>query len=161
MPKQPLPDIAPERWHEHPAWTRQAYDALVGFHDRYRRETSRLVAAAADEQITREELLRDCTTLEDRLHTHEAVEEQGLYPFIEQRFDVELEPLRLEHQELNSCIDKLKAMLATPGIERHLLRRELARLDQTLREHLRAEEAVCVPALLAISAADFHTLTGD
>jgi iron-sulfur cluster repair protein YtfE (RIC family) len=156
---RPLPAIPPDQWSSHPAWETRAYPALVGFHDRYRRETSRLVAAAQDAAVSQAELTDSCTRLREDLHNHEAVEEQVLYPWIEEHYAVELGAQREQHAALNRQLDRVIEL--APVSPRAALRGELAELDRILRDHLAAEEALCVPVLLGMSAEEFAGVVGD
>jgi iron-sulfur cluster repair protein YtfE (RIC family) len=156
---RPLPAIPPDQWSSHPAWETRAYPALVGFHDRYRRETSRLVAAAQDAAVSRAELIDSCTRLRELLHNHEAVEEQVLYPWIEKQYALELGAQREQHAALNRQLDRVIEL--APASPRPALRSELTQLERILRDHLAAEEAQCVPALLDMSPEQFAEVVGD
>jgi len=155
------PVIPAAQWHSHPCWTRQAYGPLVGFHDGYRRETARLVAAAMDPAVSSAELEKACRELAGKLHAHEQVEEQQLYPWLESHFTIVLATQRAEHAALNACLDRAIAQLGRPAAQRPEHRAALLELDSALRSHLAAEEGICVPALLELPAEAFHALTGD
>jgi hypothetical protein len=159
MTRRALPDLPASRWHLHPAWESQAYDALVGFHDRYRRETSRLVAAAQDPKVAAGELRDAVRGLEEILHNHEGVEEGGLYPWIAARYDVDFTAMCAEHARLNEQLAATGAYLGEADPVRPVARDHLVRLDQLLRAHLAAEEALCVPVLLELSADAYADLT--
>lgn len=160
MSKRRLPEeLVPSSWSAHPSWAAYAYPALVGFHDRYRRETSRLVAAAMDEAVPVGSLRDACAELREHLHNHEAVEEQGLYPWIEARYDVDLSTQVAEHARLNEALEVVARRL-TGGGDRAALRDDLVALDQCLRAHLAEEERLCVPALLAASTDELGALLG-
>jgi len=159
MSRRLLPELPASRWPSHPAWETQAYPALVGFHDRYRRETRRLVAAAQDAAVSAAELGADCARLRERLHNHEAVEEQVLYLWIEQQYAVDLAAQRAQHAALNEQLDRVLQRVA--GAPRPIIRSELNELDRILCAHLDAEEAICVPVLLEMSAEMFAAVVGD
>lgn len=160
MSRRQFPEgLEPDTWASHPAWSTQAYPALVGFHDRYRRETARLVAAAMDDAESIGELRDACVQLSEHLHNHEAVEEQGLYPWIEGRYGLDLSAQVSQHARLNEVLVSVLEHLEGDG-GRAELRQRLVVLDDCLQTHLTAEERICVPALLAATADEFAALVG-
>jgi hypothetical protein len=160
-----VPNIPRENWAAHPRFRTQAL--LLGSHANFRRVSRYLV-----DQASREEFV-GLHSLFDRwiaaMRSHEAYEEQKLYPYLEYRWGVSLDEARTGHDELHARADDVVEAfrsLARPADPAdpadptetppdNPLLRALQAHDRTLDAHLDVEEEAVVPLLLALDPEEF------
>ncbi len=158
-----VPQIPREDWQAHPRFRTQAL--LLGSHANFRRVSRYLIDRADREQFV------GLHSLFDRwiaaMRSHEAYEEQKLYPYLEYRWGVSLDEARSGHHELHARADEVVEAfrsLARPAdpasspdnTSDNPLFRALQAHDHTLSEHLDLEEEAVVPLLLALDPKEFH-----
>jgi len=157
-----VPSIPRAEWTAHPRFPTQAL--LLGSHANFRRVSRHLIDKAAQEELV------GLHSLFDRwiaaMRSHEAYEEQKLYPYLEHRWGVSLDNARTGHLELHSRADavaeafKVSAHPADPanparGSEGNAVLRALTAHDLTLDAHLNLEEEAVIPLLLALEPDEF------
>ncbi len=153
---EPLPR---DRWAEHPHFPSQVL--LLGSHENFRRISKALLAAGVERRAG----LSSAASLEARqrmfdqwqrsMRSHEHYEEHKLYPFLRHRFGVSTDPLERGHRTLHKIARDLRGA-ATEG-EQARWAATMARFDVVLHEHLRDEEDLVIPCLLALEPREFNT----
>lgn len=153
---EPLPR---DRWAEHPHFPSQVL--LLGSHDNFRRISKTLVAASVGSRSG----LLSASSLEARqrlfdqwqrsMRSHEHYEEDKLYPFLQHRFGVSTALLERGHETLHEIGRDLRSAAAEGEEDRWAA--TMARFDVVLHEHLRDEEDLVIPCLLALTPREFST----
>ncbi|MBK9032400.1 MAG: hemerythrin domain-containing protein [Myxococcales bacterium] len=167
------PHVARAEWSSHPHFPSQVL--LLGSHENFRRvsrEVAALAARPADTAIAEQLFLRWMSAM----RSHEAYEEHKLYPFLARRACVDTRPAERGHaalheaeREVRACFDRCRtssrARDAGHEAARAALGAALRDHDRLLDAHLRLEEELVIPALLALSPAEFddyyHSPIGD
>lgn len=145
-------------WGRDPAWSKQAFEPMLAGHDALRVAAAALVPLVAELETPPQELIDAVQQLASQLRTHHAVEEHLLYPWVEQRFDVELGPLSGEHRALEAAFAGIDAILGEGRPAPGALRDAAVALDADLRAHLRREEDLFVPILLSLPGPEWVEL---
>jgi len=151
-----VPIISRDKWKSHANYPSQAL--LLGSHEGFRRVSRYLIDQARglkpDDATT--PLRQLFTRWRGAMRSHEGYEEGRLYPFLELRWGVQLDPLEQQHKHLGELArtvmrswDGDKAALVT-ALEAH---------DLALVAHLNAEEERVIPMLLELSRAEFEIYT--
>ncbi len=162
-----------DRWAAHPRFPAQAL--LLGSHQSFRRVSARLVAQAdAGEPVT--DIAWTFRYWKRAMRGHEGYEEHKLYPYLTARWGLSCSALERGHRSLavadRAVRDHFGAAAFRPpeppgraGAQPEVRgeRAASARLadalrthDHILRDHLEAEEALVVPALLALEPDEFR-----
>lgn len=143
-------ELPREQWASHPRYATQAL--LVGSHRNFRLTSQRLIELAdRDEDLAL--MQRRFRFWKAAMHSHERYEEHKLYPFLEARFDgLRCDRLRDGHERLAATEVEVRNAETAPE-----LAAALRAHDEVLNVHLDEEEAVVVPALLALSPDEFLT----
>ena len=152
--------VSRERWAEHPRFPGQAL--LLGSHENFRRLSRALVAASprsggrglGELAGTSLDMRRN---LFDRwqwaMRSHEHYEENKLYPFLRHRFGVQTAELEAGHRALHAIEHDLRG--AVDDRDEVSWAISMARYDVVLHEHLRDEEDLVIPCLLALEPREF------
>lgn len=142
---EPLPR---ERWAEHPRFPSQVL--LLGSHQNFRRISKALVSGEPASLEARQRLFRQW---QSAMRSHEHYEEEKLYPFLRHRFGVITSGLEHGHAALHEIERELGA--AYDERDESSWARTMARYDVVLHEHLRDEEDIVIPCLLALEPREF------
>ena len=123
-------------------------------HDAFRRELALIrVEVARSGPVLGAQLRVNCLSLCAGLHGHHVREDQGMFPGLEQHRP-DLAPviveLRAEHERMAALLDRLREVLADPGLERAVLVAAVERLTGEVESHLDHEEAALLPVLDAM-----------
>jgi len=125
-------------------------------HDAFRRELELIRAeVAAAGPVLGAQLRVNCLTLCAGLHGHHIREDAGMFPGIgEHRADLApvLDRLAAEHRAIAALLDRLRAALGDPGLDRAALLAEVGRLTSDLERHLAYEEEQLIPVLDGVPA---------
>lgn len=148
-------DLPRHAWPDHPRYPRQVL--LLRAHEYFRR-TSRDLVRRADAG-------RDAAAIgwvfgawKSAMSGHERYEEHKLYPYLEARWGLSCDPLRAGHHQLSELDAAVRAAVADcDGPASAALHAALSIHDAALSAHLDVEEALVVPALLALSPDEFET----
>ncbi len=157
-PKTPV--IARAEWPKHPHYPAQVL--LLGSHKNFRAVSEYLATEAEthDDPARLESLYRQWI---GAMRSHEAYEENKLYPYLAWRWDVSFASAEAGHVALHERhADVLSAFSAirTDGLTdatRSALMSALRAHDEILRAHLEVEEDLVIPLLLALSPDEFRT----
>lgn len=142
---EPIPR---ERWAEHPHYPSQVL--LLGSHQSFRRVSKALVANPPPSLDSGQQVFEQW---QRSMRSHERYEEHKLYPFLRHRFGVKTAALERGHEALHALgADLGKSFRA--GDEASW-RATMGRYDVVLHEHLRDEEDLVIPCLLALSPREF------
>ncbi len=150
-------------WPAHPHYPAQVL--LVRSHESFR-YVSRWLLARAEAGEPTGPIERTFRDWKSAMRGHEAYEEHKLYPYLEARWGLSCAPLQAGHhalsaaeaQVLAACEPDAAAPEAQPAASVNpALVAALRHHDAVLHAHLDAEEAVVIPALLALSPAEFAT----
>lgn len=149
-----------ERWAEHPRFPSQAL--LLGSHENFRL-LSKAIVAASPKGGGRGAGELAGASLEARLdlfdrwqwamRSHEHYEEHKLYPFLRHRFGVKTAHLEAGHRALHANEVDLRG--AVDERDEESWATSMARYDVVLHEHLRDEEDLVIPCLLALEPREF------
>jgi hypothetical protein len=142
---EPLPR---ERWAEHPRFPSQVL--LLGSHQNFRRISKALVASDPASLEARQRLFDQW---QRAMRSHEHYEEQKLYPFLRHRFGVQTALLEAGHAALHEIERELRR--AFGAADDVAWAKTMARYDVVLHEHLRDEEDLVIPCLLALEPREF------
>ena len=146
------PIVARDQWSSHPNYPDQVL--LLGSHKNFRRISSVLIEAARNK-----EPLASIKNLYHRwisaMRSHEAYEEQKLYPYLSQRWGVSFEASETGHDELHVAHDKVLSAFST-GLG---VLEALKHHDEVLCAHLVIEEDQVIPLLLSLTPAEFKAYT--
>jgi hypothetical protein len=142
---EPLPR---ERWAEHPRFPSQVL--LLGSHQNFRRISKALVASAPASLEARQRLFDQWQAA---MRSHEHYEERKLYPFLRHRFGVKTVLLEEGHAALHTIERELRR--AFDADDQAAWAKTMARYDVVLHEHLRDEEDLVIPCLLALEPREF------
>jgi len=149
-----------ERWAEHPRYPSQTL--LLGSHRNFREISRALVAASLSDTPPRSPASaasaldvrqRLFDQWQSAMRSHEAYEEHKLYPFLRHRFGVETGSLEAGHQTLHVIAGELRGASREGDDARWSAR--IRRYDVLLHEHLRDEEDLVIPCLLALEPREF------
>lgn len=142
-------------WSAHPNYPRHLL--LVRSHAGFRRTSQQLIdRAEAGEDAQRIEW--GFRMLKWAMRGHEGYEEHKLYPFLEARWALNCDSLRAGHEALAQADERVhSAATESVGAATTALVDALVAHDTILEAHLDAEEALVVPALLALSPTEFDT----
>lgn len=167
-----VPDIPRDSWSEHPHYETQTL--LLGSHEAFRRRSAWMIerienldpSDAADARRRKRWLARSSTEFDwwmAGMKGHERYEENKLYRFLVKRYDVSLEALEQGHRILDEHKGRVRAAYrqamaaATDPAEAVASLLGALRAHRTvLLEHLRNEEDLVIPMLLALSPAEFR-----
>lgn len=157
-PKTPV--IARSEWSKHPHYPAQVL--LLGSHENFRAVSEYLVAEAEvhDSPDRLEVLYRQWI---GAMRSHEAYEENKLYPYLAWRWDVSFASAEAGHVALHERHAEVLSAFAdirTDGLSqntRSTLVAALRKHDEILRAHLEVEEDLVIPLLLALSPDEFRT----
>ncbi|WP_207916903.1 hemerythrin domain-containing protein [Micromonospora sp. KC723] len=127
--------------------------ALVAVHDAFRRELAliRQEVAAAGPTVGAQ-MRVTCLTICEGLRGHHEREDAGMFAWLAaHRTDLApvLARLDAEHRAMAALLDELRIVLATPAVDREVLRAEVERLTGQVEAHLAYEEEHLVPLLNA------------
>lgn len=145
-----------EQWADHPRYPQQVL--LLGSHRQFR-HLSRVLTQRAENG-------GDTTAIrwlfeqwkQMMTHGHERYEEHKLYPYLEARWGISCSDLREGHADLHACDAAVREALAASGSDASPALAEALRAhDAVLNAHLDLEEAVVIPALLALAPEEFET----
>jgi hypothetical protein len=154
-------------WPDHPNYPRHLL--LVRSHEGFRRASRRLVERA-EAGHDAEAIGWGFRTLKWAMHGHERYEEHKLYPYLEARWPLSCDALRAGHERLAEADQVVShAVTDADGPATAALVEALEAHDAILNAHLDEEEALVVPALLALTPAEFdayynrdiHSLLAD
>lgn len=134
-------------WAAHPKFPEQVL--LLGSHASFR-ATSRRLIERARQGASRANLLSTFSLWKSAMAGHERYEEYKLYPYLEHRWGLDTAPLAQGHEALAEA-DRRVRQSDGPA-----LLQALEHHDRVLLEHLELEESVVIPALLALSSAEFE-----
>ena len=150
------PQIPREQWEAHRNYPAQTL--LLGSHENFRILALRVLELAAESPARAERLFRRWMYA---MGSHERYEETKLYPYLEKRWGVSMDPLKDGHEALGErkaeVFDAFAGALEREGgdDEEKRLRRALFAFGQTLREHLDLEEETVIPLLLELEPDEF------
>jgi hypothetical protein len=168
----PVPDIPRETWIEHPHYGTQTL--LLGSHDAFRRRSDWMIERIedldpgddADTRRRKRWLARSSTEFDwwmAGMKGHERYEENKLYRFLVRRYDVEVDALEEGHRVLNEHKRRVQdgyrhsmSAAADPGASIRALLTAMREHRTILRDHLRDEEDMVIPMLLALTPAEFR-----
>ncbi|MCH9684301.1 MAG: hemerythrin domain-containing protein [Deltaproteobacteria bacterium] len=157
VPTSPRPLSLPrEQWRRHPHFATQTL--LLGSHENFRRISTMLVDNAG-QAATQAWIGRLYAQWIAAMRSHEAYEEYKLYPFLTRRWGLSFAEAEAGHQRLHACDGEVRAAFDRgrgEGDSPDVLRIALERHDGVLREHLRHEEDLVIPALLALTPREFE-----
>jgi hypothetical protein len=88
------------------------------------------------------------------MRSHEHYEESKLYPFLRRRFGVKTAHLESGHQTLHAIEVELRAAAAERDEQAWAI--VMNTYDRVLDGHLRAEEDLVIPCLLALEPSEFR-----
>lgn len=137
-------------WEAHPNYPHNVL--LLGSHRNFR-AMSRQLVAHAEASVGASSILSNFSWWKSAMRSHEHYEEAKLYPYLQRRWGLDCELLVAGHEALTIAD---AAVRAARGAE---LTRALEEHHATLIEHLEAEEALVIPALLALSRDEFEDYT--
>ncbi len=141
-----LEPVARERWADHPRFPDQAL--LLGSHENFRRISKVLVAGIS--VAVRDDLFH---RWQAAMRSHEHYEEHKLYPFLRHRFGVKTAKLEAGHGALHAIeVELRRASAERDGAS---WATSMAQYDAVLHEHLRDEEDLVIPCLLALESSEF------
>jgi hypothetical protein len=148
--------IAPPRlprseWPTHPHFPRQTL--LLGGHESFRR-TSRVLIDQAVSGRSPDALGWLFRAWKAAMHSHERYEEHKLYPYLEARWDLSMAPARVGHDQLAER--ERDVFAALDGSDASAIEAAFRAHDAVLCPHLDLEEELVIPALLALSPAEFE-----
>lgn len=151
-----LPQLPRAQWESHPNFPRQTL--LLGSHINFRRISRYIIDHVSASTVS--ELRRLYRRWMMAMRGHEAYEERKLYPFLERRWGLSFADALEGHEELHRREERVFAgfdgCLRDPSAANLAqLRVILTAYDKTLHEHLELEEDLVIPALLALSRAEF------
>ena len=144
-----------EQWTAHPRYPQQVL--LLGAHRQFRHLSRRLAqrAARGGDTTAIRRLFEPWKHM--MTHGHERYEEHKLYPYLEARWGISCDALRAGHADLHACDAAVRAALDSSGSDASpALAAALQAHDDALSAHLDQEEAVVIPALLALSPEEFE-----
>jgi len=147
-----------DAWASHPHFPHQTL--LLGSHEAFRTTSRTLVDRArrgGDTAALRWVFLR----WKAAMGNHEHYEEGKLYPYLEARWGLDLDPARAGHTAVAEAEEAVLRAATVDGPATEALARALADHDAVLLTHLDLEEAVVIPALLALSPAEFEAYTSS
>ena len=136
-------------WAHHPRFPHQTL--LLGGHAGFRRTSRSLVDSSSAGRSPRG-LLWVFRTWKAAMHSHERYEETKLYPYLEARWGLSMEPARSGHDVLARCERDVLAAAAAGGDR---FEATLRAHDEVLCAHLDLEEQLVIPALLALEPEEF------
>ena len=149
-PVQDVLRLPRDQWEAHPNYPRQVL--LLGSHEGFRRLSRSLVEGAEGDGP-----LADIGWVfnywKSAMGGHEHYEEGKLYPYLEARWGLCCDALREGHDGLAVLDTRVRA--AVDAGDRTTLAEALKDHDRALNAHLDAEEALVIPALLALTPAEF------
>lgn len=152
-----LEQVPRERWAEHQRFPSQAL--LLGSHQNFRRLSKALVGASrqpAEGEFAGASLAARQRLFEQwqrSMRSHEHYEERKLYPFLRHRFCVKTLALEEGHEALHA-IERELGRLADAADDSGWAT-AMTRYDVVLHEHLRDEEDLVIPCLLALEPREF------
>lgn len=139
-----------DQWEAHPNYPRQVL--LLGSHESFR-ELSRALILWAEEGRSPAQLGQVFDYWKSAMAGHEHYEEGKLYPYLEARWKLSCAALRAGHEALARCDAEVRS--AVEAGDPASLVGALRAHDEVLDAHLDAEEALVIPALLALTPAEF------
>lgn len=144
--------LSPSQWSSHPRFPAQTL--LLRSHESFRRTSQTL--------MDRAQAGRDAPAIgwvfaawKAAMKNHEAYEEYKLYPYLEMRWGLDMAPAEQGHEALGALDAQVRSAVR-PGAASPALADALARHHATLLAHLDLEERLVIPALLALTPAEFE-----
>lgn len=144
-----LPQISRSEWPRHPNFPSQVL--LLGSHANFRSVSRRLVdhiEAGGDPNYA----LSVFSMWKRAMGSHEAYEERKLYPYLAERWGVDFEAAEEGHEELHRHDASVREAFES-GVG---ILEALRAHDEVLVEHLRLEEDMVIPLLLALTPSEFE-----
>lgn len=139
-----------DRWPDHPHYPSQAL--LLGSHDHFR-QTSRTLVERASRGGNIASIGLVFSMWKSAMSNHERYEEGKLYPYLEARWGLSCDALRDGHDTLAQLEQAVRS--AVDREDQEALHAALSAHDETLLAHLDEEEALVIPALLALRPEEF------
>jgi hypothetical protein len=146
-PRRCFEPVPREVWALHPRFPSQAL--LLGSHESFRRISRSLLTASLALDARQDRF----DQWQWAMRSHEHYEEHKLYPFLGQRFGVETAALEAGHRTLHAIASEL--CVASDERDDASWATSMARYDVVLHEHLRDEEDLVIPCLLALEPREF------
>jgi hemerythrin-like domain-containing protein len=138
-------------WEEHPNIDGPA-GTLLAVHDQFRNAAKQMGAFISREPADLAFLRRAFAPFAQTLHHHHHAEEAMLFPMVKKRTKTEPTQLVDDHQELTRAIDAVQAALSAG--DRAKAPAAIKAFDEILVAHLDREEALVIPVLLEMTAAE-------
>ncbi len=143
--------IPRSEWQSHLNFPQQVL--LLGSHESFRQVSLELV-----KRTTSVDSLRASELLYLRwisaMRSHESYEEGKLYPFLEMRWGVSMNPAADGHEELHRADERVRDALAVGDVDAVVAALEAH--DRVLNVHLNLEEELVIPLLLELTPAEFR-----
>lgn len=147
-------DLPRHTWPDHPRFPQQVL--LLSAHKSFRL-TSRSLVRRAESGGDAAAIGWVFDYWKSAMSGHERYEEHKLYPYLEARWGLSCDPLRAGHHQLEALDAAVRAAVAgCDGAATPALHTALMTHDAALLAHLDVEEELVVPALLALSPAEFE-----
>lgn len=144
--------LSPSQWPSHPHFPAQTL--LLRSHESFRRTSQTLVQRA--------QAGRDAQAIgwvfgawKSAMKNHEAYEEYKLYPYLEMRWGLDMDPAEQGHHALG-LLDAQVRQAVKPGDATPALTAALTQHHDALLAHLDLEERLVIPALLALTPQEFE-----
>lgn len=152
-------------WNENPEFKYTSAADLLGYHSHFRESAVQIwnQANQLDQQDTEDnkallakKIGQQFTALNNYLHMHHSIEEQFMFPKMQERFGVKIDGLNGQHDEMRTREAKVNNLLKCSPVPDKELKEELRGFVELLLVHLNEEEEQVVPHLMKIR--DFHDL---
>jgi len=140
------------QWAQHPHYPSQVL--LLGGHKTFR-HLSRVLLRRAETGGDIPGIGWVFAQWKSAMGSHEGYEEHKLYPYLEARWGLSCAALQAGHTALHACDQAVRDALR--DADRGALVAALREHDRVLLDHLDDEEALVIPALLALSPGEFDT----
>ena len=145
-----------DQWTRHPHYPRQTL--LLNSHESFRR-TSRVLLRRAEGGSDAAAIGWVFRAWKAAMRSHEGYEEHKLYPYLERRWGLSMATAEEGHRklaELDAAVRGAVTAIPTGGDATPALADALRAHDEALVAHLALEEALVIPALLALEPAEFE-----
>ena len=140
------------QWNSHPRYGSQTL--LLSSHANFRRLGSTLIDWA-DEGVSERSIRHLFDGWKQAMHSHERYEEYKLYPFLEERWGLSCTAAIAGHEQLHAAEASVRAASNGDGAASAALAQALRDHHTILLAHLDLEEALVIPALLALTPEEF------
>ena len=144
--------LARDQWRTHPHFAQQAL--LLGSHRNFRRIGAQLISWA-EEGVSERSIRHVFDGWKQAMHSHERYEEYKLYPFLEERWGLSCTAAIAGHEQLHAAEASVRAASNGDGAASAALAQALRDHHTILLAHLDLEEALVIPALLALTPEEF------